>query len=119
MSSGQGRGEKKPKSGTARGVVNLSRIKPAPKVAGMMVGAVGWSTCKSTPILISHSHQSSDLMKPFFHLPLWSPGILLKFNLFLGSSVRVRRSNTLTILFASSFSPANKRHPSTRTDAER
>lgn len=108
--------------------------------AGMMVGAVGWGTCKSTIVVSSHkthSHQGSDLMGRItaFNATLFFTavfGLLASFSnsfstlcialFFLGSSVGVRCFKTLAILFANSFSSglnANRRHPITRTPAER
>jgi hypothetical protein len=79
--------------------------------AGMMVGAVGWGTCKSTPFSypdhITHSHQGSDLMGRItaFNATLFLTalfGLLASFTnsfstlcitlFFLGSSIGVRRS---------------------------
>ena len=85
----------------------------------------------------THSHQGSDLMGRItaFNATLFFTalfGLLASFSnsfstlcialFFLGSSVGVRRSKTLAILFANSFFPglnANRRHPLTRTHAER
>lgn len=85
----------------------------------------------------THSHQGSDLMgriTAFNATLLFTAvfGLLASFSnsfstlcialFFLGSSVGVRRSKILAILFANSFSlglNANRRHSFTRTHAER
>ena len=110
--------------------------------AGMMIGAVGWGTCKSISIpanqiiqfillqrFRSHRTKCSLQRNPLFHCPLWSPGILHKIIFYslhctflLGKFSWGREFRTVAILIVNLLSVglnANRWHPFTRAYAER